>query len=115
MMTSAAGVACAAESFKLLGLLLPPANRRKLQLLLKFMRRVAVNAKLHLSGEAGKSNRCLALDIFSPSVLRPCSMSRYDEELCRKIVAFFIDHYDDVWTPSEGLRKEVEEKVRTTS
>ena len=33
------GVKSAVESFRLLGLLIPPENRRKLQLLLKFIKR----------------------------------------------------------------------------
>jgi hypothetical protein len=37
--------------------------------------------------------------------------ANYDEEICRKIVEFFVDHYDDIWTPPVSLRREVEERV----
>ena len=42
------GIRSAIDSFKLIGLLIPPCNRRKLQLLLKFMRRVSEKQNLEL-------------------------------------------------------------------
>jgi hypothetical protein len=43
------GIRAAVDSFKLIGLLIPPASRRKLQLLLKFMRRVSEKQNLQVS------------------------------------------------------------------
>eukprot|EP00095_Tigriopus_kingsejongensis_P004452 maker-scaffold168_size293125-snap-gene-0.25 protein:Tk04452 transcript:maker-scaffold168_size293125-snap-gene-0.25-mRNA-1 annotation:"dep domain-containing protein 1a-like" len=106
---TAEGIASAIETFKLLALLLPPANRRKLQLLLKFMRRVSVNHDLRLRED--KCNHTLALDTFFDAILRPSDPFNQDEELSRKIVLFFMEHYDQIWTPPESLRREIEEKV----
>ena len=36
----------------------------------------------------------------------------YDVDLTKRIVGFFVDHYDEVWVPPTELRKEVEERVR---
>ena len=106
---SAEGVSCAASAFALLGLLLPPGSRRKLQLLLKFIKRVSNNSQLRLSTE--QDNYHLFLETFSDSILRAKDMTNYDGDMSRKIVAFFISHYEDVWTPPKDLRKEVEESV----
>ena len=100
----------AIETFQLLGLLLPPENRRKLQLLLKFMRRV--RSKNGLKLHSRKSCQDVIVETFSEAILRPhFDLANYDEELCRKIVVFFMDHYEEIWTPPVGLRKEVEERV----
>ena len=115
------GVSSAIASFQLLGLLLPPANRRKLQLLLKFMRRLASKEKLKIvisgglgigrHGE-GRSCRDAVLDTFTETIIKPNQdYSNGDMELSRKIVQFFMDHYEAVWTPPTALRKEVEERV----
>ena len=37
----------------------------------------------------------------------------YDVDLTKRIVGFFVDHYDQVWVPPTELRKEVEERVRS--
>jgi hypothetical protein len=104
------GIRSAIDSFKLIGLLIPPANRRKLQLLLKFMRRVSVKEKLQLDSTF-RSCRDVVLETFSETILKPQDLANYDEELCRKIVQFFVDHYDEIWTPPVSLRREVEERV----
>jgi hypothetical protein len=105
------GIRSAIDSFKLIGLLIPPANRRKLQLLLKFMRRVCVkDSRLQLDSTF-RSCRDVVLETFSETILKPQDLANYDEELCRKIVQFFVDHYDEIWTPPVSLRREVEERV----
>ena len=65
---SVEGARSAVDSFKLLGLLLRPASRRKLQLLLKFMKRVSGNDQLTLRRET--SNSVLVLDMFVRIILR---------------------------------------------
>lgn len=104
------GVRSAIDSFKLIGLLIPPCNRRRLQLLLKFMRRVSEKQNLELD-TTNRGCRHVVVEAFSETILKPQDLSNYDEELCRKIVHFFIDHYDDIWTPPVSLRREVEERV----
>ena len=106
----------AIETFQLLGLLLPPEDRRKLQLLLKFMKRVRGKQGLRLSYHPRKSNHDVILETFAEAILRPkFDLANYDEELCRKIVCFFMEHFDDIWTPPVCLRKEVEERVISLS
>ena len=65
---SAEGVRSAVDSFKLLGLLLRPASRRKLQLLLKFMKRVSGNDQLTLRMDT--NNFVLVLDTFVRIIIR---------------------------------------------
>ena len=65
---SAEGVRSAVDSFKLLGLLLKPASRRKLQLLLKFMKRVSGNDQLTLRRDS--NNFILVLDLFVRTIIR---------------------------------------------
>merc|ERR1719319_2111210 len=101
------GISAAVESFRLLGLLLPPPNRRKLQLLLKFIKKIMCNEELDL----GPDINSLAMNTFLDVTLRPKEFSSYDPELARKVLQFFLDHYDEVWTPPQSLRKEVEERV----
>ena len=73
------GISSAIASFQLLGLLLPPSNRRKLQLLLKFMRRLASKEKLRLMSNNGlgsdsssdygyKSCSTVVLDVFTETI-----------------------------------------------
>ena len=104
------GVRAAVDSFKLIGLLIPPAHRRKLQLLIKFMRRVAEKKNLELDSSL-RGCRRVVVDTFSETILKPQDLSNYDEELCSKIVEFFMDHYEEIWTPPVSLRREVEERV----
>ena len=54
----------------------------------------------------------VVLDVFTETIIRPNQEdSNVDLELSRKIVQFFMDHYEAVWTPPTKLRKEVEERV----
>ena len=95
--------------FKLLTLLLPPSYRRKLQLLLKFVMKISMNQNLKL--DSAVSNKALALETFLEVILRPSNISRHNRELSSNIVQYFLDHYEQVLTPPQDLRREVEEEV----
>jgi len=95
--------------FKLLTLLLPPSYRRKLQLLLKFIMKISLNQNLKLDSNA--SNSSLAIDTFLEVILRPSNLTRHNRELATNIVQYFLDHYEQVLTPPQDLRREVEEQV----
>ena len=41
--------------------------------------------------------------------------TNYDGDISRKIVEFFINNYEAIWTPPESLRREVEDKVRVSN
>lgn len=99
----------AVEMFRLLSLLLPPENRRKLQLLLKFIRKVSLNDELKLDPDV--SNRVVTLETFTGVVLRPADLHAYDPEISRRIVELCLDKYEEIWVPPQSLRREVEEKV----
>ena len=70
------GVRSAVDSFKLLGLLLRPASRRKLQLLLKFMKRVSGNDQLTLRRDT--NNFVLVLDMFVRIIIRYVNLFGWD-------------------------------------
>ena len=109
---NAEGTKLAVETFQLLSLLLDPDARRKLQLLLKFMRRVRNKQGLRLSNHPRKTCQDIVIETFSEAILRPkFDLANYDEELCKKIVCFFMDHYDAIFTPPVNLRRVVEDKV----
>jgi len=95
--------------FKLLALLLPPSNRRRLQLLLKFILKISSNANLSL--DSSVSNASLALSIFLEVILRPANLSSHNRDLAFQILQYFLDHYEQVWSPPQDLRREVEEHV----
>ncbi|XP_040570595.1 DEP domain-containing protein 1A [Lepeophtheirus salmonis] len=99
----------AIRSFQLLALLLRPSDRRKVQLLLRFIRKASSNPELILSST--KSTCELLLGTFQGSILAPSDITNCDEELVRKIVSFFVRNYEEIWTPPECLRREVEERV----
>jgi len=95
--------------FKLLALLLPPSNRRRLQLLLKFILKISSNTNLSL--DSSVSNASLALSIFLEVILRPANLSSHNRDLAFQILQYFLDHYEQVWSPPQDLRREVEEHV----
>ena len=76
------------------------------------MRRVRSKHGLRLSANPKKTCHDIVIETFSESILRPkFDLANYDEELCRKIVGFFVEHYDDIFTPPVKLRRVVEDKV----
>jgi len=95
--------------FKLLALLLPPSNRRRLQLLLKFMLKISSNSNLTL--DSSTTNASLSLNIFREVILRPSNLSSHNRDLATQITQYFLDHYEQVWSPPQDLRREVEEQV----
>ena len=83
---SVEGARSAVDSFKLLGLLLRPASRRKLQLLLKFMKRVSGNDQLTLRRDT--SNSVLVLDMFVRIIIRYviCTLTLHEWYLCLLLI-----------------------------
>ena len=96
-------------ALQLLGLLLPPASRRKLQLLLMFILKIAANPELRL--DPTQSNAALCLGPFLPVVLRAAGAALPHADLARPVLQSFLQHYAEVWAPPEALRREVEEQV----
>jgi hypothetical protein len=76
--------AAALPVLQLLGLLLPPASRRKLQLLLKFILKISMNSELTL--DPCQSNASLCLDTFLSVVLRPRGAASPRRDLARPVL-----------------------------
>jgi len=78
-------------------------------LLLKFILKISLNPELTLDKDQSNASLCLAT--FLPVVLMPRDPTYPHRDLARAILQFFLDHYEDVWSPPQSLRKEVEEEV----
>ncbi|XP_060083645.1 uncharacterized protein LOC132562884 [Ylistrum balloti] len=94
-------------------LLLPPANRRKLQLLIKLMSKMVENPKLQL--DDNKSTRALLMETFYRSVL--CSQDEADMEdlLVMKIISFLVDNCAEIMAVPAGLKDAVEQRLAIDS
>ncbi|KAJ8305958.1 hypothetical protein KUTeg_016503, partial [Tegillarca granosa] len=101
------------KSLQLICLLLPPANRRKLHLLLKLMNKMAVNKELNLDDTT--TVRALLLETFYRSIL--CSQDESDMEdvMVMMIVSFLMDHHADIMAVPTDLKSEVEDRVSNVS
>lgn len=94
-------------------MLLPPANRRKLQLLIKLMSKMVENPQLQLDDH--KSTRALLMETFYRSVL--CSQDEADMEdiLVVKILSFLVDNCAEIMAVPSGLKDAVEQKLAIDS
>lgn len=101
--------ALAVEALQVCFLLLPPANRRKLQLLMRLMAKVCVNASLPPLNDT-ISTRTLMVQTFSRCVLRSAADLDLDDLLSSKLLMFLLDHEELLEVPA-GLRKSVEEQI----
>uniref|UniRef100_A0A8C2FYD2 DEP domain containing 1B n=1 Tax=Cyprinus carpio TaxID=7962 RepID=A0A8C2FYD2_CYPCA len=100
----------AVEALQVCCLLLPPANRRKLQLLMHLMAKVCANPSLPpLNNTIGA--RTLMVQTFSRCILGSADEVDLDELLATKLVTFMIDNHDSVLKVPSNLRKSVEEHL----
>ncbi|KAI7793598.1 DEP domain-containing protein 1B [Triplophysa rosa] len=100
----------ALEAVQVCCLLLPPANRRKLQLLMRLMAKVCANPTLPpLNNAIGA--RTLMVQTFSRCILGSADEVDLDELLSTKLVTFMIDNHDSVLQVSSNLRRSVEEHL----
>uniref|UniRef100_A0A8C1EZ28 DEP domain containing 1B n=1 Tax=Cyprinus carpio carpio TaxID=630221 RepID=A0A8C1EZ28_CYPCA len=100
----------AVEALQVCCLLLPPANRRKLQLLMHLMAKVCANPSLPpLNNTIGA--RTLMVQTFSRCILGFADEVDLDELLATKLVTFMIDNHDSVLKGPSNLRKSVEEHL----
>ncbi|XP_039531827.1 DEP domain-containing protein 1B-like [Pimephales promelas] len=98
------------EALQICCLLLPPANRRKLQLLMRLMAKVCANPSLPpLNDTIGA--RTLMVQTFSRCILGSADEVDLDELLATKLVTFMIDNHDSVLKVPSNLRKSVEEHL----
>ncbi|XP_059922181.1 DEP domain-containing protein 1A isoform X1 [Gadus macrocephalus] len=101
----------AIEALQLCTLLLPPASRRKLQLLMRMMSRISHNVdmpRLHHAIGA----RTLMVHTFSGCVLGSAVECELDELLATRLVSFLMDHQHTILSVPEYLLTAVTDHVQ---
>ncbi|XP_029432507.1 DEP domain-containing protein 1B isoform X3 [Rhinatrema bivittatum] len=100
----------AIEALQVCCLLLPPENRRKLQLLMRMMARISLNKEMpSLSDTVG--NRMLMVQTFSRCILCSKDEVDLDELLASRLVTFMMDNYLEILNVPYCLQNTVEEYV----
>uniref|UniRef100_A0A8C5PBI7 DEP domain-containing protein 1B n=1 Tax=Leptobrachium leishanense TaxID=445787 RepID=A0A8C5PBI7_9ANUR len=98
----------AIEALQICCLLLPPENRRKLQLLMRMMARISLNREMPpLCDTIG--NRALMVQTFSRCILRSKEEADLGELLSTKLVTFMMDNSQDILTIPISLKSAVED------
>ncbi|CAB1319007.1 unnamed protein product [Coregonus sp. 'balchen'] len=100
----------AAEALQVCSLLLPPANRRRLQLLLRLMARVCQNPALPPLNDA-IATRTLMVQTFSRCILGSAEEVDLDELLATKLVTFMMEHHESVLRVPSSLHRHVEDHL----
>ncbi|XP_028668001.2 DEP domain-containing protein 1B-like isoform X1 [Erpetoichthys calabaricus] len=85
----------AIEALQLCTLFLPPANRRRLQLLMRMMSRMSENVDMPRLHDA-IGTRTLMIHTFSHCILCCEEEVDLDELLATRLVSFFMDHHREV-------------------
>ncbi|XP_050973552.1 DEP domain-containing protein 1A isoform X1 [Labeo rohita] len=100
----------AIEALQLCTLLLPPASRRKLQLLLRMISRMSQNVDMpRLHDVIG--TRTLLVQTFSRCVLSCEEVDDLDELLATRLLSFLMDHHQEVLQVPVYLRNAVEDHI----
>ncbi|XP_053393922.1 DEP domain-containing protein 1B-like isoform X2 [Mercenaria mercenaria] len=97
------------KALQLVCLILPPANRRRLHLLLRLMNKMSTNRKLVL--DETQPSRTLLLETFYRAVLCCQDESEMDDLLVIQLVSFLMDHYMEIFSVPEDLKTNVELRV----
>ncbi|XP_026202140.1 DEP domain-containing protein 1A isoform X2 [Anabas testudineus] len=101
----------AIEALQLCTLLLPPACRRKLQLLMRMMSRISQNVDMpRLHPAIG--TRTLMVHTFSGCVLGSAEECDLDELLATRLVSFLMDHQQSILSVPEYLRSAISDHIQ---
>ncbi|XP_061474635.1 DEP domain-containing protein 1B isoform X2 [Rhineura floridana] len=100
----------AVEALQICCLLLPPANRRKLQLLMTLLARISSNKDLPLLSDA-VGTRTLMVQAFSRCILCSKDDVDLDELLAAKLVSFLMDNYQQILNIPSALKVAIEEHI----
>ncbi|XP_077440280.1 DEP domain-containing protein 1A-like [Vanacampus margaritifer] len=101
----------AIEALQLCTLLLPPASRRKLQLLMRMMSRISQNVDMpRLHPAIG--TRTLMVHTFSGCILSSAEECDLDELLATRLVSFFMDHQQSILSVPEYLLGAINDHVQ---
>ncbi|XP_029002980.1 DEP domain-containing protein 1A isoform X3 [Betta splendens] len=100
----------AIEALQLCTLLLPPASRRKLQLLMRMMSRISQNVDLpRLHPAIG--TRTLMVHTFSGCVLGSAEEGDLDELLATRLVSFLMDHQEQILSVPKYLLSAINDYI----
>ncbi|XP_024909952.1 DEP domain-containing protein 1A isoform X2 [Cynoglossus semilaevis] len=100
----------AIEALQLCTLLLPPASRRKLQLLMRMMSRISQNVDMpRLHPAIG--TRTLMVHTFSGCVLGSAEECDLDELLATRLVSFLMDHQQSILSVPQYLLSAISDHV----
>lgn len=105
------GERVAIEALQLCTLLLPPASRRKLQLLMRMMSRISQNVDMPRMHHA-IGTRTLMVHTFSGCVLGSAEEGDLDELLATRLVSFLMDHQQAVLSVPQYLLTAVTEHLQ---
>ncbi|XP_032152517.1 DEP domain-containing protein 1A isoform X1 [Sapajus apella] len=100
----------AIDALQLCCLLLPPPNRRKLQLLMRMISRISQNVDMPKLHEA-MGTRSLMIHTFSRCVLCCAEEVDLDELLAARLVSFLMDHHQEVLQVPSYLQTAVEKHL----
>ncbi|XP_008302618.1 DEP domain-containing protein 1A isoform X1 [Stegastes partitus] len=101
----------AIEALQLCTLLLPPASRRKLQLLMRMMSRISQNVDMpRLHPAIG--TRTLMVHTFSGCVLGSAEECDLDELLATRLVSFLMDHQQSILSVPEYLLSAISDHIQ---
>ncbi|XP_072245075.1 DEP domain-containing protein 1A [Leuresthes tenuis] len=101
----------AIEALQLCTLLLPPASRRKLQLLMRMMSRISQNVDMpRLHPAIG--TRTLMVHTFSGCVLSSAEDCDLDELLATRLVSFLMDHQQSILSVPDFLLNAISDHIQ---
>ncbi|KAJ8287138.1 hypothetical protein GJAV_G00048090 [Gymnothorax javanicus] len=100
----------AVDALQVCCLLLPPPNRRKLQLLMRLITRVCQNPRLPPLNDA-IATRTLMVQMFSRCVLHSADEEDLDELLATKLVMLMLEHQEEALRVPARLQRAVEEHL----
>ncbi|NWI64198.1 DEP1A protein, partial [Todus mexicanus] len=86
----------AVEALQICCLLLPPPNRRKIQLLMRMISRISENVDMPRLHDA-MGTRSLMIQTFSRCVLCCAEEVDLDELLSTRLVSFLMDHHQEIF------------------
>ncbi|XP_014820297.1 PREDICTED: DEP domain-containing protein 1B isoform X1 [Calidris pugnax] len=100
----------AVEALQISCLLLPPENRKRLQLLVRMMARISFNKDLPPLSESVRT-RTLMVQAFSRCILCSKDEMDLDELLAAKLVSFLMDNHQEILSAPSNLKSSIEEHV----
>ncbi|XP_075037988.1 DEP domain-containing protein 1A isoform X1 [Mixophyes fleayi] len=101
----------AIDALQLCCLLLPPPNRRKLQLLMRMISRMSQNVDMPRLHDA-MGTRSLMIQTFSRCVLCCAEEVDLDELLATRLVSFLMDHHQDILQVPCYLQTAVQDHIQ---